>query len=262
MSLDIKKEFEDIKKMYSAQSQQKHVTFLIYGGSGSGKTRLIKTCRKPIHVDSFDPSGTITIRKDIEKGGIYVDARYELEDPFSPTVFDLWDREYERRQRDKYFDHLGTYVIDSATLWESAAMNLVMKKAKGGSRAGSQPFEQDYLPAMYMIKNAIKDMSTLPCDIVLTAHENVLQDEASGGKIFVAPLFVGKKQNNPVYFSELYHMESTRTSTGIKYSMLTQSDGTYRAKTRIGEGVFAANEEPDIKLLLKKAGYSTEDKPY
>ena len=261
MPLDIQKEFEDIKKMYSESAMQRYVAFLVYGGAGAGKTRLLSTCRRPIHIDSFDPHGTanVQVKKGIQEGWILADARYEEEDPFNPTKFVLWDKEYERRRNGGYFDSIGTYCVDSATLWEAAAMNEVLKKAKGGSRAGSQPFEQDYLPAMYMIRNAIKDFISLPCDVVLTAHENVMQDEATG-KMYVTPLFVGKKQNNPVFFSELYYLQSTRTSTGIKYSMLTQSDGTYRAKTRIGEGIFSQNEEPDIKKLLVKAGYSTEDK--
>jgi hypothetical protein len=263
MPLDIKKEFDDIRRMYQESSTRETSAFLIYGGSGSGKTRLLKTCRRPIHVDSFDPRGTTTIRDEIKEGWILADTRFETEDPFKPTAFDLWDKEYERRQREGYFNHIGTYAIDSATMWSSAAMNNVLKNSKGGSRAGSQPFQQDYLPAMYMIENAVKDFLSLPCDIVLIAHENELKDDITG-KLYVTPLFTGKLQQKiPLLFDELYHMEVVRTSSGFKYSMLTKSDGTYRARTRLGkEGIFLANEEPDIKALLKKAGYGTEDKPY
>ncbi len=261
--LDIKKEFSDIRAMYGSQAMQQHAAFLVYGGVGSGKTRLLKTCRRPIHVDSFDPRGTKTIRDEIAAGWILADTRFEAEDPFNPTSFALWDKEYERRQRDKYFEHIGTYAIDSATTWSSAAMNLVLKTAKGGSRAGSQPFQQDYLPAMYMIENAIKDFLTLPCDIVLIAHENELKDDVTG-KIYVTSLFTGRLQQRvPLLFDEMYHAESVRTSIGVKYSLLTQSDGTFRARTRLGkEGLFSANEEPNVKMLLKKAGYPTDDKPY
>jgi len=263
MQLDIKKEFADIRAMYNTQAQQYHAAFLVYGGSGTGKTRLLKTCRRPIHVDSFDPRGTKTIRDEIKEGWILADTRYEIEDPFNPTVFKLWDKEYERRQRAGYFEHIGTYAIDSATTWASAAMNEVLKTAKGGSRAGSQPWENDYLPAMYMIENAVKDFLTLPCDIVLIAHENNLKDDVTG-KLYVTPLFVGKLQQRvPILFDELYYAQTTRTSSGIKYTLLTQSDGTFRARTRLGkEGLFVQNEEPDVKMLLKKAGYSTDDKLY
>ncbi|MFA6973100.1 MAG: AAA family ATPase [Gallionella sp.] len=263
MTLDIKKEFEDIRKLYSEDAMQKHFAALVYGGSGSGKTRLLKTCRRPIHIDSFDPQGTVTIRDEIKAGWVLADTRWENEDPWKPTSFKKWDTEYERRQRDGYFQHIGTYAIDSATTWASAAMNQVLLTAKGGSRAGTQPWENDYLPAMYMIENAIKDFLTLPCDIVLLAHENTLKDDVTG-KLYVTPLFVGKLQQKiPLLFTELYYAQTTRTSAGIKYSLLTQSDGTFRARTRLGkEGLFIQAEEPDIKMLLKKAGYPTDDKPY
>jgi hypothetical protein len=177
-----------------------------------------------------------------------------------PTSFELWDREYHRRKREGYFDQIGTYFLDSATTWASAAMNVVLKKS---NRLGGPPFQQDYLPAMSMIENAIKDMTTLPCDVILTAHLDVDKDEATG-RMFVGPLFVGKlKQRIPLLFDELYCAQTKNTSAGVVYSLLTRSDGIFKARTRLGKGgLYEANEKPDIKALLKKAGYSIDDKPY
>lgn len=260
MSLDIKKEFEAIRAMYSAQAQQKTFNALVYGDFGTGKTNLLKTARRPIHIDSFDPGGTKTVRDEIAEGWILADTRYEVEDPMKPTAFELFDKEYHRRKRDGYFDAIGTYVVDSATTWANAAMNLILKKA---SRLGGPPFQQDYLPAMSMIENAIKDMTTLPCDVILTAHLDVDKDEATG-KMFVGPLFVGKlKQRIPLLFDELYCAQVKKSAAGEQYILLTKSDGIFKARTRLGKGgIFDAAETPDIKALLKKAGYSTEDKEY
>jgi hypothetical protein len=260
MSIDIKKEMADIRAMYDSSSQQKSFNALIYGDFGTGKTRIAKTCRLPVHIDSFDPGGTKTVRDEILSGSIAADTRFEIEDPSKPTAFELWDKEYARRKRDGYFSLVGTYIIDSATTWASAAMNVILKKA---GRTGGPPFQQDYLPAMSMIENAIKDITTLPCDVILTAHLDVDKDEATG-RMFVGPLFVGKlKQRIPLLFDELYCAQSKTTSAGIVYSLLTRSDGIFKARTRLGrEGKFETNEAPDIKVLLKKSGYSVEDKPY
>jgi hypothetical protein len=260
MPLDIKKEFADIQAAYNSQAQQRSFNALIYGDFGTGKTRLAKTCRLPVHIDSFDPGGSKTVLDDIKAGRIVADVRYELEDPMKPTAFVLWDSEYHRRKRDGYFGMIGTYIIDSATTWSSAAMNVILKKA---NRLGGPPFQQDYLPAMSMIENAIKDMTTLPCDVILTAHLDVDKDEATG-RMFVGPLFVGKlKQRIPLLFDELYCAQVARSSAGEKYGLLTRSDGIFKARTRLGrEGKFEALEVPDIKMLLKKAGYPTDDKPY
>jgi hypothetical protein len=273
MPLDIKKEFEEIRRMYSSQTQQKTFNALVYGDFGAGKTRLGKTCRLPVHIDSFDPGGTKSLQDEIrgEKtdiktdpyqstGKIFADTRFEVEDPMKPTSFELWDKEYHRRKRDGYFDAIGTYVVDSATTWANAAMNVILKKA---GRLGGPPFQQDYLPAMSMIENAIKDMTTLPCDVILTAHLDVDKDEATG-KMFVGPLFVGKlKQRIPLLFDELYCAQIKKSAAGDQYILLTRSDGIFKARTRLGrEGRFDAVEKPDIKALLKKAGYSIEDKEY
>lgn len=260
MPIDIKKEFADIQAMYSSQAQQSTYNALVYGDFGTGKTALIRTGRRPIHIDSFDPGGTKTIRDEIKEGWILADTRYEVEDPMKPTAFELWDKEYARRKREGYFDHIGTYMIDSATTWASAAMNVILKKA---GRLGGPPYQQDYLPAMSMIENAIKDMVTLPCDVILTAHLDVDKDEATG-RMFVGPLFVGKlKQRIPLLFDELYCAQVKKSAAGEQYTLLTKSDGIFKARTRLGKGgIYQAQEEPNIKLLLKKAGYSTEDKPY
>jgi len=260
MAIDIKKEFADIRAMYDSSAQQKSYSALIYGDFGTGKTELSKTCRLPVHTDSFDPGGTKTVRDEIKAGKILADVRFEVEDPMRPSAFALWDREYHRRKRDGYFGQIGTYFLDSSTTWASAAMNVILQKA---GRLGGPPFQQDYLPAMSMIENAIKDMMTLPCDVILTAHLDVDKDEATG-RMFVGPLFVGKlKQRIPVLFDELYCMQTKNTSAGIVYNLLTRSDGTFKARTRLGKGgLFETYEKPDIKALLKKAGYPTDDKPY
>lgn len=258
MSLNVQTEFEEIRKMYDSAAYNKTFNAIIYGDMGSGKTNLLRTCRKPVLVHSFDPGGTKTIRDEIVAGSIVVDSRFEQEDPKDPKAFDLFDKEYHRLKKGGMFDQIGTYAIDSATTWAASAMNLVLKKA---GRPGGQPFQQDYLPAMTMIENAIRDMTGLPCDCVLICHEDVDKDEGSG-RMFVGPLFVGKlKVRVPALFDEVYHAEAKETSGSVVYSLLTRSTGLYKARTRLGKGgIFDVREVQDIKALLKKAGFDTSDK--
>jgi hypothetical protein len=76
--------------------KNKSFNALIYGSMGSGKTNITRTCRGPVLIHSFDPGGTKTVRDEIEKGKIYADTRFEIEDPFKPTAFVLWDKTYHR----------------------------------------------------------------------------------------------------------------------------------------------------------------------
>lgn len=256
--LEVKKSLAEIQQMYKEDPRQRSFNALVYGGMGTGKTRLLRTCRQPVLVHSFDPGGQRTNEDQIKAGQIIADTRFENEDPMKPTAFEAWDKEYHRLKALGAFNYVGTFAIDSATTWSQAAMNVILKKA---GRLGGPPFQQDYLPAMSLIENAVKDFVTLPCDCVLICHEDSDKDEATG-KIFIMPLFVGKlKYRIPVLFDEVYVAMSKETSKGTQYQLLTRSTGLYKARSRIGrDGRFEMYEEPDVKNLLRKAGYDSNDR--
>lgn len=256
--LDIKVETAALQKMYAQSAQQDAFRALIYGPMGSGKTNVLRTCRLPVLVHSFDPGGTKTIRDEIKDGKIFADTRYEVEDAKNPTAFKAWDAEYHRLKQGGIFNQVGTFALDSATTWSQAAMNVTLKVA---GRAGGTPQQNDYLPTMVMLEAAIKDMCGLPCDIVLIAHEDVDKDEATG-RMMVGPGFIGKlKQRIPILFDEIYCATTKEVPTGVNYTFLTRSTGLYKARTRLGKGgLFDTYERQDIKYLLNKAGYNTSDK--
>lgn len=257
--LDIRKEAEEIKAMYASNPRSKSFKALISGPVGTGKTRLAITCRRPILFDSFDPGGTTTIRDEIAQGWIIADTRWEEEDSKNPKMWDAWCKEMDRRQKGGLFDQIGTYYLDSATTWTDAAMNLTVKKA---GRPGGYPYQNDFMPTMNMIENAIREITSLPCDAIITAHEDIDKDEVTG-RIRVGPNFVGKtaRQKLPALFDEIYVTQAKETSGSVQFSLLTRSTGFYFARTRIGkEGLFDLYEKPDIKYLLSKAGYPANDK--
>jgi hypothetical protein len=258
MPLDIKQTLAEIQGMYKDNARTNTFNALIYGSMGSGKTNILKTCRLPVLVHSFDPGGTKTIRDEIAAGKIIADTRFETEDPKNPKVAVAWDKEYDRLKRGGIFEQIGTYAIDSGTTFSGSFMNEVLRKA---GRAAGTPQQNDYLPTMMMMENAIKDITSLPCDFVFICHEDTDKDEATG-RMFVGPLMIGKlKYRIPILFDEIYYATTTETSAGVNYKLLTRSTGLYKARTRLGKGgLFETYEEQDIKKLLKKAGYSTEDK--
>lgn len=259
MSVDINVEAQKLREMYASDDRTESFNAIVYGGMGTGKTSLLATARKPVLLHSFDPGGAKVLDAEVKKGEIIVDSRYEVDDPTNPTAFNKWLEECKRLERIGMFSHLGTYCIDSLTMWATSALNRVLKTA---GRAGGTPQQNDWYPQMILIENAVRTLTALPCDFILIGHEDSHKDEVLG-KISYKLMVTGKLVARlPAMFDEIYHAEVKDSSKGPEHFLRTRRNGTYDARTRLGRrGIFDELEKPDIKHLLKKAGKSTDDKP-
>ena len=260
--LDISKEFSKIQQMYAEDSTQESFNMLLCGEMGSGKSHFLSTCRRPIHIDSFDPGGTKIkpLQDGIKEGWVLVDSRFEKEDPTKPTVAKLWLEEMDRRERMSYFNHIGTYAIDSATSWMDALMNRQLQSA---GIAGQAPrFTHDYQPVKMLVRNLIRRIMRFPCDFVLTGHLQADKDEVSG-KVLMRFVTIGKGSVIiPTLFDEVYVALAEDGPNGTKYSVLTSPSSHYIARTRIGSMKFDKKEIPDIRKLFTKIGRKMRDLPY
>lgn len=261
MALDIKAEASRLREQYQNDPRQDTFNAIIYGEMGTGKTKLLSTCPLPLFVHSFDPGGTLTIedQKLMDAGLLIIDRSFEREDPRKPSAFAAWEKEFDKLDREGFFNHIGTYAIDSATTWADAIMNAVLQRA---GRTGGFPQQNDYGPQMNTIKIAMQRFTNLPCNCILTAHVDTDKDEVSG-RMFAYPLLTGKlKRRIPILFDEVYASIAKPTAKGTEWSLLTQPDGMYNCRTRLGkDGKFEKFEAPNIKDLLKKAGKPFADKP-
>lgn len=250
----------ELAEKYKKDKKQETFNLLLLGEMGSGKTFLVRTARKPIHIDSFDPGGTKGLEDYIKKGDIIVDSRYESEKPLKPFAFNEWKSVMDTRVREGYFDFIGTYMLDSSTSWSKAIMNSVLKKA---GIAGSAPrFTKDYTPQKTAIENSIYECLDLPCDFILTGHLEPFKDESDGGKVRFRYMTTGKGALViPTLFDEIWVCDPRDTSQGVEYRVLTQNTGTVTCRSRLAKkGLLEQYEKPDIKAILKKAGKDYADK--
>lgn len=267
MAYDWKQELDKVRKHYEGDPMQKRFSAIVTGETNSGKTYLLRTARFPVHIDSFDPGGTKCLKQWIDSGDIVADTTYETEDPFDPKIYAEWKKVNEIRLKIGYFDHFGTYCIDSLTTFAQAAMNaqLALK-----NRAGEVPQHRvDYNPQKVEIENRIRRFMNLPCDFIITGHLKeerrlISIDKSSGAKqeeVTHRLHITGQAVITiPLLFDELYVL--TGKGTNPRRRLLIDSLGDYIARSRLkGGGKLAAEEEPDIKALLKKVGLAWEDKP-
>lgn len=208
----------------------KNLRFLIYGGSGTGKTYSLRTAKKPIFVDSFDPEGAVALQDLAKQGLAIIETSYEDEDAKKPTAFAAWDKNFDQLVQSKFFEKIGTYVLDSATTWAQAALNVILAKA---GRTGGIPQQNDWYPQMVLIENSLRRIMQLPCDVVFICHDDVLKDEITG-KVMRAPLLTGKaKKRIPLLFGEIFYAHTTRSSKGTEYKWLLSRDSTNEARSRM-----------------------------
>jgi hypothetical protein len=269
MAYSMQDELKKVKDYYNGDPLQRRFSALVTGETNAGKTYLLRTARKPIHIDSFDPGGTKCLRDLIGKGDVIADTSFENDDPFEPKAFANWMKAVDLRFHLGYYKQFGTYCIDSATMFGAAVMSYGMGD-KG--RAGEAPMRnKDYMPQKVYMVNYIKKLMTLPCDFILTGHlreiKKLLSIDTQTGiareeikyRFYVTGDAV---VTIPLLFDEIYVIVGKEGREGPKREMLTDSLGTYSARSRLKmNGLLSAIEPPDIKALLKKAGFSSEDKP-
>lgn len=254
--LDIHISLDEIRARYAADKRKDKLNCILYGDFGSGKTTCATTAAAPILFHSFDPGGPKSIRNLIGDR-IIVDSQFEDESSKDPRCFDLWMREMQKLAKAKVFDGIGTLVIDSLTTMSEGIMNQILKKA---GRPATVPQIQDYQILGNTLRDIFKDLSALPCHVVVIGHMEYEKDEATG-RLFSSLLVTGKmKTKLPLLFDEVYVAICKDSQKGAEYSLLTANDGCYRARTRIGSGKFEKFEPQNFKKLFLKAGIELEDK--
>lgn len=269
MAYDYKNELQKVKDYYAGDPLQKRFSALVCGETNAGKTYLLRTARRPIHIDSFDPGGTKCLRDLIAGGDVVADTQWEADDPFNPDKFAKWMKSVDIRIQIGYFEKFGTYCLDSATTWGDAVMNYQL--ASRGEQGNSPNWGKDYVPQKTFMSNYIKKLMRLPCDFILTGHlreiHKVLSIDPKTGitreEIKYRFYTTGQAVTTiPLLFDEIYVIiGKDGQGRDPKREMLIDSLGEFIARSRLkANGKLDATEPPDIKALLKKIGLDWSDK--
>ena len=239
---------------------------IVYSNPKIGKTFSLRTAVKPILIHSFDPGGTKVIQDMIEAGDVIADTRFEVENPFAPKAFVKWQKEMDDLEKAGFFQHIGTYVLDSFTTWSQCIMYEVIKCAadasKGARKPGSAAQQQDWLRQMNHIEIWMRRLTSLPCHCIAFGHSEIPKDEDGRQIDDKRPMLTGKLATRvPALFDEIYHMFIQDQVKGTRM-LQTNTANRIHAGTRIGSGGKLALYEPvDYKGIMTKCGWDTTDKP-
>lgn len=266
--LNLGEEREKLKTIYASSATGRKAHGLIIAPKGAGKTTLCKTMPRPILIHSFDPGGCDVLRDEIASGDVIADVRFEDDDMMAPKAYLLWERTFNTYGKEGLFNSVGTYVLDSATTFANSMLWQIM--AKEGHKPASMNVASDWKKhgmtqpdwgtfLSHWI-NIIRSMGRLPCHTFILGHIGKERDELNGGLLNTFTMPGQAKDQIPINLSEVWVLRTKAAPGGVKRSLQLLPDGTFNASTRMGSnGLFKLEEEPDVRALLKRAGYSWED---
>ena len=219
---------------------------LLYGKSGTGKTYFFRTCPKPCYVFDFD-GGMLTLRGEDISYDFYGDT--VRNGVLAKSGASQMEKKLRilQREADKGKLPYTTIGIDSISTLQDSFMRRLLRDS--GRDRGTK-LEWGLL--IDRLQEFLADLYKLNCHVVVTAHEQVAQDEVLGD-FMIWPLIVGKKLPGkmPNYFDEVYRLQAKRRKKGeTTYEIITRSTTRFTAKSRLG--CLDTVEKPDFNYILKK----------
>lgn len=251
-----KKQFDSIRQMYAEKT--KTLSALVYGDWGCGKTTLLGTAPKPVLIDSFDPGGVKVLQKQIDSGEVMV-REFTNDRSDKPTEYIRWERQFEQDIANGFFEHVGTYCMDSLTMLIQAMLNYLANKS---NLPDNIPGPREYLITSKVLTDIVKRMEKQNCHYVMTAHLEIEKDEHLGKILATIRGFRSIKADLPVLFDEKWYLRQISKPSGISHEILTRTNGMFRASSRLAA---SGNLQPvmnaDIAEIIKAAGLPAANKP-
>jgi len=220
------------------------LSFLFYGKSGVGKTRLAA---------SFAELGPVLfLATDTGVSGGLLSAK-----PYKPWFVILKDYSTFLSLIPKMQAEAGqtfkTLVLDSVTSFQTVVMRHVLDHS-----SREIPRFEDWNLCVTRLRTALNVLGALPCHLVLTATEQLFKDELIG-KIVGAPNVVGKlSQELPAAVDIVLHL-TTRSAydpngkRSVTYEMTSTPDEWWTAKDRTGIlPVVSSTEFRALKSLFER----------
>lgn len=232
---------------------------LVLGDTGGGKTTQFLTLPGKKFLYCFDSNALLSIK------GHDVDYEEFLPDRLNLSVKSLskdkgdkttnhqntmyveWEKDFDERVRDGFFDPYNVIGIDSGTTLLDLIMDRVLTI---NARGGSWPQQDDYGPQMNIFTNIIRTFTSMGKTFYMTGHLEYKQEELSK-RIFRQPLMTGRlRVKIPLLFSDIFIAEARNEGKGdITHVLQTVPD---KITTTVRTSIKGLDPFEDVTLDFTK----------
>jgi len=230
---------------------------LLYGGAGTSKTALFSQAQNAYLMD-FD-GGMLTCTHDFDK---FAPLRKDIE-------FDIYKEENPRqpsgwlKAKAKLIDIMtkcskgqweyDCLVVDSLSGLAEVAQNQIMFQC---GKAMGKPEIREWGLIVAEVENAIAIIKSLPCLVLVTAHELPIQ--TAEGISIMKILAPGTKlpAKIPTWFDEVWYAKTkVRGGNRTSYFVSGRKTSAIEARTRSGMNKDFDHTECGLEGVLKEIGY-------
>lgn len=209
--------------------------FLILGPTGSGKTTQFLTLPGKKFAYLFDPNAINSLagqdvdyeeflpdRLSMKVSSLSKGKGDKSSAPVSNTAYNDWEKDFEAKLREGFFDNYDVIGFDSITTLLDMIMDRVLTI---NGRPGQWPNQDDYGPQMNTFSNIVRTATSMGKTVYFTGHIEPRKDEVTG-RLFNAPLMTGRlKAKTPLLFSDIYTANADTDRDGrVKYTLQTVPD--------------------------------------
>ena len=213
--------------MPSCKDLTADTTFLkcmVVGKAGTGKSVFASSFPMPAFLFDFD-KGALTYRgKDVDYEQFQLNSKgwVEFEKVFSQVEKDVLAGKYK------------TVIFDSASTLTDLAMERAMMLDPKRSPTGGPLWNVHYQMVRNLVEGRIHKFVNLPCNLVLTAHVDIVTDAESGAVIDARPLLTGQLSTKvPGLFDEVYFATAQTKGQVTNFFLQTVPKGMFGARSRI-----------------------------
>ncbi len=215
---------------------------LIIGKSGSGKTHLVAEGLKQEWMqDAYIFDTDLRLESILSRFGTEVldhieyDRYRDLSTTFGGSFAKAQAKKIELTRLIQSNDPSApkSIIIDSGSFLAKLILNEALHL--DGKSSDTKPNLAHYGTLANKMERFVSELTGLPCNIILTVHENVVKDDITGALNWDIALTKSLRNTLPGYFNEVYQCKVRTLGKDIKYEVHPRPVGGFASRTCIPE---------------------------